>query len=458
MAFSVAQADAVQDAIDDARVSRRDLDRFFDTDDRLDGFFIRALEQVQGDERDVIIFSVGYGPDEAGKISTNFGPLNKDKGWRRLNVGITRARQRVEVVASMHAGQIPPSANENVEYFRAYLDYAERGSQTLAVPYSSTGLDPESPFEESVLATIRGWGYTVEPQVGAAGFRIDIGVRHPAYPGMFAIGIECDGYQYHSAPAARDRDRLRDQILTGLGWRLHRIWGTAWYRDRTTEEARLRAAIQEAIAAPLNNRTKNPSPIERPIVETEQADVGAAPTWTTEYQFAPVCPLPRWVDPGESGNHLHMVDAIQTLVEHEGPIHLDIAYERLRKWWNVGRIGSNIRNNISRAIQRAQVTRDGDFLTLAGSEVTEVRTPTENAARKVEHVHLEELGMAAILTIRDVGAVSRSEVVQGVARVFGWTRTGTIVDRRINEAIDLLVTDGEATINDDDTLMLPRVS
>ncbi|MGD1280213.1 DUF3320 domain-containing protein [Mycobacterium seoulense] len=106
-----------------------------------------------------------------------------------------------------------------------------------------------------------------------------------------------------------------------------------------------------------------------------------------------------------------MVDAIQALVEYEGPVHLDIAYERLRKWWNVGRIGSNIRNNISRAIQRAQVVRDGDFLTLPGSEVTEVRTPTDNADRKVEHVHLEELGLAAILTIRDVGAVSRSEVV-----------------------------------------------
>lgn len=454
--FSVAQSDAVQNALDEARVNRRDLDRFFDTEDRLDGFFIRALEQVQGDERDVIIFSVGYGPDEAGKISTNFGALNKDKGWRRLNVGITRARQRVEVVASMLAGQIPASTNENVEYFRAYLDYAEKGPQTLAVPYSSTGLDPDSPFEESVIASLQGWGYTVEPQVGAAGFRIDIGVRHPAYPGMFAIGIECDGYQYHSAPAARDRDRLRDQILTGLGWRLHRIWGTAWYRDRATEEARLRAAIEDAIAAPLDSRTKKAPAIERAVVETEQADIVIAPTWTTEYRLAPACPLPRWVDPGESGNHLHMVEAIQTLVEHEGPIHLDVAYDRLREWWNVGRIGSNIRNNINLAIQRAQVVRDGDFLTLPGGEATQVRTPTMRVARKVEHVHLEELAMAVILTIRDVGAVSRPEVVQGVARIFGWTRTGAIVDRRITEAIDRLVNHGEVASSGDGMLTLPR--
>lgn len=454
--FSVAQADAVQNAIDEARVNRRDLDRFFDTEDRLDGFIIRALEQVQGDERDVIIFSVGYGPDEAGKISTNFGALNKDKGWRRLNVGITRARQRVEVVASMHAGQIPPSTNENVEYFRAYLDYAERGAQTLAVPYSSTGLDPESPFEDSVLAAIRGWGYTVEPQVGAAGFRIDIGVRHPASPGMFAIGIECDGYQYHSAPAARDRDRLRDQILAGLGWRLHRIWGTAWYRDRETEETRLRASIEEAIAAPPNHRSKTVAGIERLVVELEKAEIAAAPTWTFEYQFAPVCRIPRWVEPGESGSHLHMVDALETLVEHEGPIHIDTVYERLREWWNVGRIGSNIRNNINRAVQQSQVVRDGDFLMLPGREITQVRTPTRNAVRKVEHVHLEELATAAILTIRDIGAVSRSEVVQCVARIFGWAKSGSVVNRRVGEAIDQLVADRKATVSADGTLTLPR--
>lgn len=454
--FSVAQADAVQSAIDEARVSRRDLDRFFDTEDRLDGFFIRALEQVQGDERDVIIFSVGYGPDEAGKISTNFGALNKDKGWRRLNVGITRARQRVEVVASMSAGQIPPSTNENVEHFRSYLDYAERGSQTLAVPYSSTGLDPESPFEESVLAAIRGWGYVVEPQVGAAGFRIDIGLRHPARPGLFALGIECDGYQYHSAPAARDRDRLRDQVLTGLGWRLHRIWGTAWYRDRNTEEARLRAAIEDAIAAPFDNRTKPAPDIERPVIETEQAVADAAPTWTTEYRLAPACKLPRWVDPGESGNHLHMVDAIEKLVQLEGPVHLDIAYERFRKWWNIGRIGSNIRNNINLAIQRSHVVRDGDFLMSPKGAVTQVRIPTDDAVRRVQHVHLEELALAAIFTVQDVGAVSRNELVQGVARIFGWTRTGTEVDQRVNEAIDRIISDGKATFSGEGTITLSR--
>ena len=448
--FSVAQAAAVMDAIDEARDKRRDLDRHFDKEDRLDGFFVRSLESVQGDERDVIIFSVGYGPDEAGKITTNFGVLNKDRGWRRLNVGITRARQRVEVIASMRAGQIPPSTNENVEYLRNYLDYAEKGTSTLAIPYSSTGLEPDSPFEEAVIKTIQGWGYTVEPQVGAAGFRIDIGVRHPAYPGMFAIGVECDGYQYHSAPAARDRDRLRDQVLTGLGWTLHRIWSTAWYRNRTQEEARLRAAIQSAINAPATGRNKKQSPIERPVVETVEAEVGGTPTWTTDYTVASRKALPHWVDPGESGNHLHMIDPLTALAEAEGPVHVEVIHERVRAWWNIGRVGSNIRRNIDLAIAQAPVTREGDFVDRPNRTIDRVRTPGQHGVvRKGEHIHIDEIALAVELLVRDVGAAGRSEIVQQVARIFGWARTGALVDRRINEAVDRTVATGRTVAEAD---------
>lgn len=444
--FSVAQADAVIDAIDSARESRRDLDRHFDKEDRLDGFFVRSLESVQGDERDVVIFSVGYGPDEAGKISTNFGVLNKDRGWRRLNVGITRARQRVEVIASMRAGQIPPSTNENVEHLRNYLDYAERGPVVLAIPYSSTGLEPDSPFEEAVIKTIQGWGYSVEPQVGAAGFRIDMGVRHPAFPGMFAIGIECDGFQYHSAPAARDRDRLRDQVLTGLGWTLHRIWGTAWYRNRTQEEARLRQAIETAIAAPATGRNKKAKPIERPVIETVGAEASGTPTWTSDYITAPRKPLPYWVDPGESGNHLHMVEPLTALVEAEGPVHIELVHERIRAWWDIGRVGANIRRNIDLAIAQAPVVREGDFVDQADRPIGRVRRPGPNGLiRKSDHIHIDEIALAVELLVRDVGAAARAEVVQQVARVFGWARTGALVDRRINDAIDRVVAAGRLT-------------
>jgi hypothetical protein len=444
--FSVAQADAVHAAIDKARESRRDLDKFFDSSDRLNGFFVRSLESVQGDERDVIIFSVGYGPDEVGKISTNFGVLNKPKGWRRLNVGITRARQRVEVVASMTAGDIPPSENENVGYLRAYLDYAARGQAALAVELGASGLEPESPFEESVIDAIKSWGYIVEPQVGAAGFRIDIGVRHPAHPGMFAIGIECDGYQYHSAPAARDRDRLRDQVLTGLGWTLHRIWGTAWYRNRSTEESRLKGAIQAAIDAPAKGRVRRTDGLKRPVVTTQEVDLDALPGWTTEYRTGEAMSLPYWVVPSEPGNHLHFIDPLVALVEAEGPVHIDVVCERLRDWWGIGRVSYKVRDNIDLAVRQAEGIGEADgFLDVLGRLIDRVRTPSAQVIRKSDHVHLGELRLAVTMLLREVGVTERDELVTGVARIFGWSRTGADISRRINEAVDELVRSGEVS-------------
>ncbi len=247
--FSEVQAEAVEAAVAAARRYRPDLDRFF-TNDRLRGFFVKNLETVQGDERDVLIFSIGYGPDENRKITMNFGPLNSRGGWRRLNVAITRARYRNEVISSIRAGDVPESAaSEGLRHLRRYLDYAARGLPALALPVGAGG-DAEAPFEESVIKVIRSWGYELTPQVGTAGYRIDIGIHYPSHPGVYALGVECDGRQYHSAKAARDRDRLREKVLRDLGWNLHRIWGTSWYRDRSGEERRLQAAIEHALAAP----------------------------------------------------------------------------------------------------------------------------------------------------------------------------------------------------------------
>ncbi len=437
--FSVAQADAVVAAVDELRTLHRDLDAHFDKSDRLNGFFVRSLESVQGDERDVILFSIGYGPDEAGKISTNFGVLNKDKGWRRLNVGVTRARQRVEVVSSMDAGDIPPSMNENVEALRAYLDFARRGISTLGTQASTTGLMPDSPFEESVIRAIQSWGYMVEPQVGAAGFRIDIGVRHPAKPGSFALGVECDGYQYHSAPAARDRDRLRDQVLSGLGWTLHRIWGTGWYRDRSQEEVRLRAAIEAAVSG--TSSLQRTFVIPREAVETVAAEVDVPFAWAVEYIEAKPVKLPRWVEPAEPGNHLHLVEPLKALAQTEGPVHLDTVSERIREWWSVGRVTSRLRENLDRAIAKAGLTREGDFIDVPNRPVTKVRSRNHN--RKPEQVHIDEFALAAEMLVRDVGGASRSEVVIAIARQFGWGRTGAIVDERVNAAIDRAVVRGK---------------
>ncbi|MEU4164218.1 AAA domain-containing protein, partial [Actinoplanes sp. NPDC026670] len=240
--FSVAQAEAIERALDRIAAGHPALERAV-TDDRLHGFFIKSLESVQGDERDVMIFSIGYGYDENGRISANFGALNRPNGWRRLNVAITRARHRVEIVTSILSRDVPESENEGIRQLAAYLDYVERDSGAGGPePLEETG-----GFVTSVLETVRSWGYPARTGLGTAGGRVDIAVRHPDDPeGDYLLGIRCDGPGYRDCPAARDRDRLNDQVLADLGWRLHRAWALAWYRDRAGEEARLMTALERA--------------------------------------------------------------------------------------------------------------------------------------------------------------------------------------------------------------------
>ncbi|MEU7906322.1 DUF3320 domain-containing protein [Actinoplanes sp. NPDC049118] len=458
VSFSESQAAAIEHAVEQARLARPELDRFF-TDDRLGGFFVKNLESVQGDERDVMIFSIGYGPDEAGKTTMNFGPLNRQGGWRRLNVAITRARYRNEVVSSVRASDIVASAgSEGLRHLRRYLDYAERGIAALALD-TSTGGDAESPFEESVISVIRSWGYEVTPQVGAAGYRIDMGVRHPDRPGVYVLGVECDGFQYHSSKVARDRDRLRDQVLRGLGWRLHRIWGTAWYRNRLGEEQRLRAEIEKAVAAPVRGLlSAMEDVIERPAITTEAAAQNLQPDWVTPYRTATVGRLPHWADPGEPGSAHAMQTGVTQIAAVEGPVHITVIHQRLRDSWGIGRIGSRIRENIDTAIRQAHLDRDGDFVRAPGTIVTEVRSPIDGFSRSVEQVHDDELTLALTNLVRDAGGVARDELTAYVARLYGWTRRGPDISRRLDQLIDRLVDEGVLIANDISLALNPSVA
>lgn len=209
-------------------------------DDPSEPLFVKSIEQVQGDERDVIVFSVGYGRDESGKFLRNFGPLNQDGGDRRLNVAVTRARSKVLLVASIQPEDISLEKTESrgAQLLRAYMLYARDGMKSLAtIATHDDGRDFDSPFEIAVHDALISEGFTVHKQVGVAGYRIDLAIVNADEPGKYIVGIECDGATYHSAATARDRDRLRQQVLENLGWRIHRIWSRSWF-DNSAEEIR----------------------------------------------------------------------------------------------------------------------------------------------------------------------------------------------------------------------------
>jgi len=272
IALSQAQAAAIDLAKEELLDRRPDLEGFFD-ESRLDGFFIKSLESVQGDERDVMIFSIGYGRDMHGKFTMNFGPMSGESGWRRLNVAVTRARQRNEIIASFLPGDISTTTNRSANELRRYLDYSLRGIAALGLEDTGSLGGEESPFEESVSSWLRAEGYEVTTQVGSSGYRIDMAINRPGYPGQFVLGIECDGAAYHSSKTARDRDRLREEVLVGLGWKLHRIWGTAWYRNRKDEQERLRETVEAALAAPRDGLLPKPQPKGQSRVVVEDIQI-----------------------------------------------------------------------------------------------------------------------------------------------------------------------------------------
>ena len=447
VAFSSAQADAIYRELE-ARAPRRPLSSpACSNDDRLHGFFVKNLENVQGDERDIIIFSVGYGPDEHGKFTMQFGPLNRQGGWRRLNVAITRAKRRVEIVSSVRASGFPAEpAAEGVRHLKQYLDFAERGVPALALDLDESAGDAESPFEEEVLSTVRRWGYDVVPQVGVAGYRIDMAVRHPAKPGSFALGIECDGAMYHSSKTARDRDRLRQSVLEGLGWHLHRIWGPSWYRDRSGQEERLRTAIDDAIAGRIQRSAPARQPEPDPVAVIEEADLDGTPEWASA--FRPAAP------PNSQATDITSVEArpameriIIDIVEAEGPVHEQRVMRAVLGAWGKNRAGALIKESFDKVIARLSRTRihrspDG-VLSLPDQNEVVVRVPAdEDGNRPIRHVPPAERRRALVLATVDARAIDHDQLRQYVARLFGWRRTGAEISGVLDDDIDSLVESG----------------
>ncbi|MFD3499139.1 DUF3320 domain-containing protein [Streptomyces sp. NPDC058678] len=492
VALSKSQAEAIEEAVQKARVARPDLDHHF-TEGRLDGFFIKNLETVQGDERDVIILSIGYGPDHRGKLLSTFGPINREGGWRRLNVAVTRARRRMEVIASFHGGDLSDSTNKSVQHLKRYLQYAQHGPAILQTEAADPDAAPESPFEEEVIDVLRGWGYEVQPQVGVAGFRIDMAVRHPGAPGTYALGIECDGAMYHSSRAARDRDRLREAVLRDLGWRLHRIWGTDWYRNRRDAMARLRAAVEEAcaedphavrVAPPARGDGSGDDPgssdgpaavVDGPLgaggaeavevtdgpvaprVEFVTVDAGPAP-WSRPYQEVAPELLAEVRDRssrqrGMWGVELQDPEALDVVadvalcvVEVEGPVEKEVIYTRVRLTWGLGRAGQVVRDRIDRALRRllkqGKIVHVGTAYDRPGHETEFARTPTERCARRVAEVPAAERQLVLRNVVDEGPGVHREDLLRETARFFGWARLGADIRDALTGDIDALIAAG----------------
>lgn len=489
VAMSREQADAIEGAVDRALSRHPELRSKVSSDNRLDGFFVKNLETVQGDERDVIILSVGYGPTSDGKFHKNFGPLNRPDGYRRLNVAITRAKHRVEVVASFSADEVAlgPNDAEGLRRLCEYLRYAEHGHAVLdPQPAGDRDEDTpaESPFEDAVMAVLREWGYDVQPRVGVAGYRVDLGVRHPRDPGRYAIGIECDGAMYHSSRVARDRDRLRAGVLRSLGWRLHRVWAADWYRNREEAEQRLRSAVEEAVesalredaeppAEPAEDDVREPGTVQeagQPIVEIpdeDEHDDGPETAmlerpWLKEYVTADLTgtPIPWDLNPSSPEARRYLEKLFSEIAAVESPIEKDLLFRRaLDHWPERKRLGSRVQENFARVLQsltrRGKLRKEGDTVWTPDRELTVRRPPLgqEAEARRVIEVPPAERQQAMRLLVVESRRVAKDTLLRATREVFGWRRSGKDITSALTKDLEALLDSG--ALREEDGLIVP---
>ncbi|WAG79109.1 DUF3320 domain-containing protein [Metapseudomonas furukawaii] len=490
--FNSEQQRLIEDLLDNER--RRDpmLERYF-ADTELEPVFVKNLESVQGDERDIIYFSITYGPDAAGVVSMNFGPLNRPGGERRLNVAVTRARHELHVFATLKPEKIDLARTQSigVRDLKHFMEFAERGPRAIveATTGSLGGFD--SPFEEQVAHALGRKGWHVATQIGVSAFRIDLAVIDPDAPGRYLAGVECDGATYHRSATARDRDKLREQVLRGLGWDILRIWSTDWWIDPNgtaqkvherleallaesrQRRARLKAqeeeqaaqgvveSLDEAVAAstpvsqdvlPLDD-IPPPEPSQsaqyaRAVTFSEPARVveQVAVAGLALYQEADPLAVVEGVDP-EAFFDSRYTDTLAAMIAHvitqEGPVLDSILARRIARAHGWVRTGARIRDrvvDVARQAHRKTTEEVGDFYWpahLADDSALAFRRPADDVSlRAVDEISLTEL--AALARTLAARALRGDDLTYAMAREIGLQKVSAQARTRLEQAISCL--------------------
>ena len=451
VAFSKAQSNMITEVLEYNRRTDTQFDQAL-REGKSEDIFVKNIENVQGDERDVILISVGYGPHEANQRlrSMSFGPINNEGGERRLNVLFTRARIKCEIFSSFEPGDIDISRlkRDGPRVLKKFLEFAKTGNIDDKLP---TGEPADSTFEIDVANVIHGLGYHVDHQVGSAGFRIDLGVRPKKKPGKYILAVECDGATYHSALWARERDRLRQAVLENLGWRFHRIWSTDWFYRRQAEIDRLAKALQQAKTDLESEITFQGSNVIQPISIpaespqeqiSEPENIDPVPSMTLPlYQEAQI--FAQTQNAPHELSVTEMANLVTQVISQEGPVHFDIIVKRIANAFGKQRAGNRIQtavnNGLLEARTKTNLLNDGEFwLTPTQARDVPVRNRDllPNPDNKAEYISPREIRKAASMIEAESGEVEHSELIRAIARLFGYQQTGSKLQSAISDALN----------------------
>ena len=458
--FNSNQQSLIEDLLTDLFALRPDLEKIAMFSE--EPIFVKNLENVQGDERDVILFSVGYGQDKDGKVALNFGPLNREGGWRRLNVAVSRARYEMKVFSTLTSDQIDLKRTEalGVAGLKAFLEYAEKGRSALRYSSAESAVADDG-FVEIVAGELRKKGYDVRTNVGCSGYRIDIGVINPGKDSDYVLGILCDGYNYSASKSSRDREIVQIGILRKLGWKIVRLWAMDWWTDKDATLNALASKIDRALAGELEEveeealrlfdgigstrAVKGSHPDQtgdgsmndlippEEIVFEEEKDEYSEPSNVIPYH---ACQLEQYyyISPEEFilGMYDSVVEGhIRHVIEEESPINHDLLCRRVLRACGISRVGSRVGAHIGMLIQDMGIkTTQDTFITYWKKDHDPETYPyiRHSNERDATDIPTRESLNAALMVLDEQLSLPQESLVREMAKVFGYSRVGDNVN------------------------------
>jgi hypothetical protein len=409
-------------------------------EDAEEGFFVKNLENVQGDERDVMLFSIGYGKDAKGRVFQNFGPLNRPGGERRLNVAITRAREHVKLITSMLPEDLEGST-PGVDALRSYMQYARSAEHDT--DGAEIGPRTSNPTEEEVRSWLESKGLVVEAKVGRSLARVDLAIVDPDRPGNYLLGILTDGDSYRRAGSTRDRERLKVEVLSGLGWRLLRLWSQDWIKDKDAEVGRIMVAVAKAREEEAERAVREAAirPPEVLVATRTVAEAGEAKDDCTPYVRADLRDE-TLVSLYRSEPQKALAEAVGRVVDAEGPVHIATVRDRVKDLIAAatGKRPGNVDKLLAQAIGSLDgriVRVEGDYLWAAGSDMVPVRR-SEEQRRDIDQVCPLELEVLVRHCVPKDRGANMKEVVSKVAGLLGYKRPTLVLRSRIEAVVTKL--------------------
>lgn len=454
IAFGEVQQQAIDNEITQMRMQYKEFEPFFN-EELPEPFFVKNLENVQGDERDTIIFSIGYGFDINGGFKMNFGPLSRVGGERRLNVAITRAKYNIKLVGSIKPTDVNVDriSTEGPKLLRKYIEFAIHGQSVLENEIKEEGyVSFDSPFEQSVYDFLDRNGYNVATQVGCSGYRIDLAIKHPQKSGVYTLAIECDGAAYHSGRNARERDRLRQEVLENMGWKFYRIWSTDWIKDSVSEGKRLLEAVGKSIIeydennfeSDLTKSTTQEDNVEQQYLtfKTKSKEDYIAEYGFKKYMDESCFDGKRWFSPRT------VKECLVNLVNIAYPINLDSICHECKEFYGREKVTKVVKDGIlyELSLLKDKIVKLNNYYYPKGFSIVNAYYSTE---RQIDSISKIELKVALRNVLRKSTGYSVKNLIDETSKVMGFTKAGKKTTDALTNALKSLVANGNVEIRDD---------